>query len=73
MGDAERFSFVHGLAEVASRLRSEGLARSLRAVVRSHRDESNDDRRFGEEVTICLVAAGAFEDFDHGEPLSVNG
>lgn len=64
MGDAERFSFVHGLAEVASRLRSEDLARSVRAVARSHRDESSDDRRYSEEIIICLVAAGAFEDFD---------
>ncbi|WP_341863842.1 hypothetical protein [Gymnodinialimonas sp. 57CJ19] len=64
LGEAERFSFVHGLAEVASRLRSEDLARSVRAVARSHRDESNDDRRYNEEIIICLVAAGAFADFD---------
>jgi hypothetical protein len=64
MGDAERFSFVHGLAEVASRLRSQGLARSVRAVARSHRDEPSDERRYSEEVIVCLVAAGAFEEFD---------
>jgi hypothetical protein len=64
IGDAEKFSFLHGLAEVASRLRSEGLARSVRAVARSHRDEPSDERRYSEEVIICLVAAGAFEEFD---------
>lgn len=64
MGDAERFSFVNGLAEVASRLRSQGLARSVRAVVRSHRDEPADKRRYSEEVIVCLIAAGAFEEFD---------
>lgn len=64
MGDAEKFSFVHGLAEVASRLRSQGLARSVRAVARSHRDELSVERRYSEEVIVCLVAAGAFEEFD---------
>lgn len=64
MDDAEQFSFVHGLAEVASRLRSENLAKSVRAVARSHREESSNDRRYSEEIIICLVAAGAFEDFD---------
>jgi hypothetical protein len=64
MGDTERFSFVKGLAEVASRLRSQGLARSVRAVARSHRDERSDERRYSEEVIVCLIAAGAFEEFD---------
>lgn len=64
MGDAERSSLVHGLAEVASRLRSQGLARSVRAVARSHRDEPSVERRYIDEVIVCLVAAGAFEEFD---------
>lgn len=64
MGDVEKFSLVHGLAEVASRLRSEDLARSIRALVRSHRDEPSNERRYSEEVIVCLIAAGAFEDFD---------
>lgn len=64
MGDAERFSFVRGLAEVASRLRSQGLARSVRAVARSHRDEPSNERRYSEEVIVCLIAAAAFEEFD---------
>lgn len=64
MDDAERFSLTHGLAEVASRLRSESLARSVLAVARSCRDESRNGGRYREEVIISLVAAGAFEEFD---------
>ena len=64
MGDEERFSFVYGLAEVASRLRSQGLARSVRTVARSHRDEPSVGRRYSEEVVVCLVAAAAFQEFD---------
>lgn len=64
MGAAERSSLVHGLAEVASRLRSQGLARSVRALARAHREEPSVERRYGKEVIVCLVAAGAFEEFD---------
>lgn len=64
MDDVERFSLTHGLAEVASRLRSESLARSVLAMARSCRDESRHGGRYREEVIISLVAAGAFEGVD---------
>ncbi len=64
MDDVESFSLTHGLAEVASRLRSESLARSVLAMARSCRDDSLNGGRYGEEVIISLVAAGAFEEFD---------
>lgn len=64
LSDNERISLLHGLAEAASRLRSESLARSVRAVSRAYREGTDDGEKYCEEVFVCLKAAGAYKEYD---------
>jgi len=64
MSDVERVTLIHGLAEAASRLRSESLAKSVRAVSRVYSENAGTERQYSDEVIVSLLAAGAFEEFD---------
>lgn len=63
LSSGDRINLLNGLAGAASRLRSESLARSVRAVSRTYRDDSEAERSYSEEVIICLRSAGAFREF----------
>lgn len=63
LNDNERIMLLHRLAEAASRLRNESLARSVRALARVYREGTDDGDKFSLEVSVCLKAAGAFKEY----------